>query len=88
MSLYSPPNKHLIEVSCGTLVVCRHQENMFTVMDVKLILSVVAMVPFPYLIDGRNDQYFMVEKFGLDVVEVDTLGARGHLPSGYVVSTL
>ena len=31
------------------------------------------MVPFPFLIDGHSDQYFMIEKVGLDVIEVDVL---------------
>lgn len=29
------------------------------------------MVPFPYVIGGRNNQYFMIEQIGLDVVETD-----------------
>jgi hypothetical protein len=40
---------------------------------VKSILSVVAMIPFPFLIDGHGEQYFMVEQIGLDVIEVDNL---------------
>jgi len=43
------------------------------VVDAKSILSVVAMIPFPFLINGHNDQYFMVEKVGLDVIEADDL---------------
>lgn len=43
------------------------------VINVKLILSIVAMIPFPFLLDGRGDQYFMVEKFGLDVIEANDL---------------
>ena len=39
----------------------------------KSVLSVVAMVPFPFLIDGHSDQYFMIEKVELDVIEVDAL---------------
>jgi hypothetical protein len=33
------------------------------------IISVVAMVPFPFLVGGRGDQYFVIEKIGLDIVE-------------------
>jgi hypothetical protein len=29
------------------------------------------MIPFPYVIDDRSDQYFVVEQVGLDVVDVD-----------------
>jgi len=42
------------------------------VINVKEILSVIAMVPFPFTIRGRGNQYFMIEQIGLDVVEVDT----------------
>jgi hypothetical protein len=42
------------------------------VINVKSILSVVAMVPFRYAVDGLNNYYFMIEKIGLDVVEVDS----------------
>jgi hypothetical protein len=41
------------------------------VVDAKCILSVVAMVPFRYLVDGQDNYYFMIEKIGLDVVDVD-----------------
>jgi len=44
---------------------------MFLVIDVRSILAVVAMVPFPFLVDGRGNQYFMIEQVGLDVVDGD-----------------
>ena len=43
------------------------------VVDIKSILSVVAMAPFPFLVNGDNNQYFVIEKAGLDVVEADAL---------------
>ena len=45
---------------------------MLVVIDVKPILSVVAMVPFQYAINSLDNQHFMIEKIGLDVVDVDT----------------
>lgn len=45
---------------------------MLSVIDVKSIISVVAMVPFPYTINGCDNYYFMVEKVGLDVAEVES----------------
>lgn len=70
---YSPPNRHLLEVSHDTLVVCRYQaDGVLWVIDVKLIVSVVAMVPFNFLVNGQDNYFFLVEKIGLDVVEVDT----------------
>lgn len=73
VSLYSPPNKYILRYSHGTLIVCRYQgEAMQVVVDVESIVSVVAMVPFQYQIDGLDNYYFMIEKIGLDTIEVDT----------------
>jgi hypothetical protein len=72
VSLYSPPNQYLLDNSSGALIVCRYQgERTLVVIDVKWILSVVAMVPFRYRVDGLDNYYFMIEKIGLDVVDVD-----------------
>ena len=74
VSLYSLPNKYLLQCSHATLAVCRYNgEGMLIVVDVKLILLVVAMVPFPFLVNGEGDQFFMIEKIGLDVIEADNL---------------
>ena len=29
------------------------------------------MVPFPFVVGGRGNQYFMIEQIGLDVTETD-----------------
>ena len=72
MSLYSPPNEYLLQKSHTTLAVCRYpDEGALVVIDAKSILSVVAMIPFNFLIDNNSDQYFMIEQVGLDVVEAD-----------------
>jgi len=74
VSPYSPPNEYILQSTYDTLVVCRYQGGgALTVIDVKSILSVVAMVRFPFLIDGHGNQYFMIEKMGLDVIEADVL---------------
>ena len=73
VSLYSPPNEYILRSTYDTLVVCRYQGGALTVIDVKSILSVVAMARFPFLIDGHGNQYFMIEKMGLDVIEADVL---------------
>lgn len=71
-SLFSPPNEYLLRHSSGTLVVCEYRgEEALVVIEVKSILSVVAMVPFDFLLDGRGSQYFMIEQIGLDVVDTD-----------------
>ena len=72
VSLYSPPDEYLLQLSNNTLVVCRHQgERTLVVIDAKSILSVVAMVPFPFMVGGQGDQYYMIEKIGLDVIDTD-----------------
>ena len=72
VSLYSPPNEYLLQKSFGTLAVCEYQgEEALVVVEAKLILSVVAMVPFGFVLDGHSNQYFMIEQTGLDVVNVD-----------------
>jgi hypothetical protein len=74
VSLFSPPNEHILKSTQTTLPVCRYYgERMLMVIDVVSILSVVAMIPYPFFIDGHGEQYFMVEQIGLDVIEVDSL---------------
>ena len=43
------------------------------VVGVDSILSVVAMAPFPFHVDGQDEQYFMIEQPGMDVIEADVL---------------
>jgi hypothetical protein len=73
ISPYSSSEEYLLQVSQGTLVVCRYPDvDTLWVIDVASILSVVAMIPFPFLINGQNNYYYMVEKIGLDIVDADT----------------
>ena len=44
---YTIPDPKLLKESHGTLCVCQPRENVFHVVDVKTIQSVVAMIPFP-----------------------------------------
>ena len=63
-----------LQRSHTALAVCRYHSNeALLVVDAKSILSVVAMVPFPFSLDGHGDQYFIIEKIGLDVFEVDDI---------------
>ena len=72
VSLYSPPNAHILRETHGTLAVCRYRDReVLMAIDIKSILSVVAMAPFPFIIDGHGDQFFLIEKVGLDVVDAD-----------------
>ena len=71
VSLYSLPNEYLLQLTNDTLIVCGYQgDQSLAVIRVKLILSVVAMIPFPHFISTR----FMVEKIGLDVIDTDHRG--------------
>jgi len=55
--------------SSGALVVCNYNEGTrLTVVRVKSILSVVAMVPFGDQ-SRQTQRYFLVEKFALGVID-------------------
>ena len=55
------------------LMACRYQgEEALVVIDIKCILSVVAMVPLEYSINSLDTHYFVIEKIGSDVIDVDT----------------
>ena len=54
------------------LYVCGHPgEDVVVVINVKSILSVIAMVPFPFVVGDHSNQYFIIEQVGLDVVKTD-----------------
>jgi len=68
VSLYSPPNEHLLRLSHNTLIVCGYQgEQDLIVIPIESIISVVAMIPFRSI----TGSCYMVEKIGLDVVDTD-----------------
>jgi hypothetical protein len=75
VSLYSPPNPALLSDSYNTLWSCQyHGSDSFQVVNVKQIVSVVAMVPLPAEVtesgdSGEEDEesYFVVEKPGLEI---------------------
>lgn len=72
VSLYSPPDERLFQLTHGTLIVCEYQsEQALIVINVKSILSVVAMIPFPFIAGGNENQYFTIEKIGLDVIDTE-----------------
>ncbi|KIL55197.1 hypothetical protein M378DRAFT_91264 [Amanita muscaria Koide BX008] len=64
---YSEPHTAMLRESHGSLYVCeRLNEHQMTVIDVKSIQSVVAMIPFPLRPEeanqGLENHFFMVEK--------------------------
>jgi hypothetical protein len=70
VSPYSAPVEHLLCLSNGTLVVCQYQEELL-VVEAHSILQVVAMVPFPFLINNSSNWYYLIEKIGLSIADVD-----------------
>ena len=71
VSLYSPPDRHLFEFSYRTLLSCKNAgDACLQVIDIKFILSVVAMVPHLPFPGDTSERYFVVEKPGLDVASL------------------
>lgn len=90
VSLYGPPNQNLLNQSYQAVYSCayRGQENL-TVVDVKLIESVVAVIPHELSINQISDpnmrsqvqgKVFVVEKLGLDVMLLAELNHDEHDP--------
>ncbi len=72
ISVYSEPDLALLKESAGTVVACRYRGDLsLVVIDFTSIVSVVGMVPhnFPGL-DVEEDWRYVVEKPGLDVLEL------------------
>ena len=72
--MFSKPNPELLKSSYQTVYSSRYQgEEALVVIDIKIILSLVAMVPYYRVQDdgtivGPGDEYFLVEKPYIDVV--------------------
>ena len=71
VSLYSSPLPDLLIRSHGTLTSCKYLgDQNLTVIDVKCIEAVVAMIPHnPPGVDA-NGYHFLVERPGLDVTRL------------------
>jgi hypothetical protein len=68
--LYSNPDINLLRLSHDTLRSCEYQGDLaLKVIDVRIIKSVVAMIPHSPVIGGQEarDYFFLVEKPGFDV---------------------
>jgi len=71
VSVYSPPHAGLLKLSHNTLWSSTyHGDAALTVVDVKKILAVVAMVPHQPLGADSVGRFFVVEKPGLDVAHM------------------
>lgn len=75
---YSQPDPNLLQVSSGCLWVCSegNEDTDLVTLDVKQIISVVAMCPLPPLaltIAQKEHAYFVVEKLGLELFTENVL---------------
>lgn len=68
IQLYSPPDEPLLKISSQTVASCARLDEVH-VLNVKKILSVVAMVPHtPTLPSGVTEpRFFMMERPGFDI---------------------
>ena len=69
---FSQPDETLLQVSSGCLWVCLegNEDTDLVALDVKQIVSVVAMCPLPPValtIAHKEHAYFVVEKLGLEL---------------------
>jgi len=68
--MYSCPDPSLLRLSVNTLWSCEYEgDAALRFIDVKIIQSVVAMVPHTPAIEGVDlgERFFLVEKPGFDV---------------------
>jgi len=70
ISLFSKPDPTLLCLSADMLWSCEYHSNLaLEFIDIKCIQAIVVMVPHAPAIEGQEtqDQWFLVEKPGLDV---------------------
>ena len=74
VSLYSLPNEAMLRESSGALYACSYLgQNDLCIISLSDILSVVSMQPLPpHPLDPPN-LWFLVEKTGLDMMEIDMM---------------
>lgn len=72
VSVYGPPIAQIYEDSFHTLRACHYGgEHCLRIVNIRNILSVVSMQPLPRLPDDPENLWFVVEKSGLDDLDVD-----------------
>lgn len=68
VSVYSPPDRTLLQESNDTFYTCRHQgEAGLRVVQVTTFLSVVSMIP--HVLAGE-ERFYMFEKPGMDLANL------------------
>ena len=70
VSIYGAPNPDLLEESLHILWACFYQGDAnLKIIARPAISSVVSMQPLPKLTDNEDDQWFVIEKSGINDVE-------------------
>ena len=65
ISVYDPPNSELLDQSSGALWLERYRgDETLKVINIKLILTCVGMIPF---VEPPDDRFFVCEKMGLEI---------------------
>ena len=77
VSMYSQPNKELLRESSNTLWVCTYNGDDLRVVDLSSIVTCVSMQPLPLQPTDSNKLWFVVEKSGMD--DVQLTGFDKHL---------
>lgn len=71
LSLYGPPNHTMLVESSYTLRACEYKgQNKLICVPAVDIISVVSMQPLPCLPGDPENLWFVVEKSGLDDVQL------------------
>jgi hypothetical protein len=78
LSIYGPPNQEMLEESSYTLHACEYRgDEGLRCLPVTEIVSIVSMQPLPRLPEDPENLWFVVEKSGLD--DVQLIGYEGDL---------
>ncbi|KAF8156905.1 hypothetical protein B0H34DRAFT_675283 [Crassisporium funariophilum] len=71
VSIYGPPDADMLEDSYHTLWACAYSgDNNLKVIPVLVIISLVSMQPLPSKVGNPENLWFVVEKLGLDDIEI------------------
>lgn len=78
LSIYGPPNQEMLEESSYTLHACEYKgDEGLRCLPVTEIVSTVSMQPLPRRPEDPENLWFVVEKSGLD--DVQLIGYEGDL---------
>ena len=71
ISLYGPPDADILEDSYHMLWACKYSgDDKLEVIPISAIVSVISMQPLPHKTGDPENLWFVVEKSGLDDIEM------------------